>query len=622
MGDRAKAPDDRFCDLVMKGGIASGIVYPLAVSKLAEHYRFRSIGGTSAGAVAAVVTAAAELQRRNTGSMAGFQILEQVADDLRKDVGNDERRLKYLFQPQPQCRRLFQVLVGSLNKPSATSILKAVVRGFLVAYWPVTVLAVAFGALAFWWYWSMTGPIAAAIAAMLIAVVVAVGLIAAWVYRDITHGVVDNGYGLCRGPGNAGGHDAITPWLHSLVQKAAGRDVDGKPVTFGDLWTAKGFPTATLAPMPEDTRSIDLVIFTTNLAHGRPYLFPHKDDRARLFFKSKELEGYLPTTVLQWMQQHAAPYVPNPNDGDPSVQDMLDKGLQQVPDAACFPVLLAARMSHSFPLLFSCVPLYAIDYQQPKNGSKQFRRCWFSDGGIASNFPMHLFDGFLPAWPTFGIDLEAMLEDEVDVVVPQSYLDSSEDRWDRFDDSKKRSSQRFGGFLLAVFATAQNWNDNTHARMPGVRDRVARVRLKDDEGGFNLNMKPDKQENVAGRGHRAAVELVKRFCPDGDGTPGGGWDQQRWERLDVLLRTLEKRMPGVELALRDLPDTSSYASLVSESLATVMPGHQRALTDDEAKAVNELLQLMIATARQILRHTRRYSARPIPDPELRVRAPL
>jgi hypothetical protein len=53
-----------------------------------------------------------------------------------------------------------------------------------------------------------------------------------------------------------------------------------------------------------------------------------------------------------------------------------------------------------------------------------------------------------------------------------------------------------------------------------------------------------------------------------------------------------------------------------------MPGHQQALTDDEAKAVNELLQLMIATAQQILRHTKRYSARPIPDPELRVRAPL
>ena len=37
------------CDLVMRGGIASGIVYPRAIAKLAENYDFRSIGGTSVG---------------------------------------------------------------------------------------------------------------------------------------------------------------------------------------------------------------------------------------------------------------------------------------------------------------------------------------------------------------------------------------------------------------------------------------------------------------------------------------------------------------------------------------------------------------------------------------------
>ena len=34
------------CDLVMKGGVTSGIVYPSLVLKLSEHYRFASIGGT------------------------------------------------------------------------------------------------------------------------------------------------------------------------------------------------------------------------------------------------------------------------------------------------------------------------------------------------------------------------------------------------------------------------------------------------------------------------------------------------------------------------------------------------------------------------------------------------
>ncbi|HJS72645.1 MAG TPA: patatin-like phospholipase family protein, partial [Vicinamibacteria bacterium] len=59
----------RKCDIIMKGGITSGIVYPKAVCRLAVEYRFRSIGGTSAGAIAAAATAAAEYGRlKGTGT--------------------------------------------------------------------------------------------------------------------------------------------------------------------------------------------------------------------------------------------------------------------------------------------------------------------------------------------------------------------------------------------------------------------------------------------------------------------------------------------------------------------------------------------------------------------------
>jgi len=52
------------CDLGMKGGITSGVAYPLAVCELAKKYRLRNIGGTSAGAIAAAAAAAAEHGRR------------------------------------------------------------------------------------------------------------------------------------------------------------------------------------------------------------------------------------------------------------------------------------------------------------------------------------------------------------------------------------------------------------------------------------------------------------------------------------------------------------------------------------------------------------------------------
>jgi hypothetical protein len=50
-GSRFGQPE-KICDIVLKGGITSGVVYPLALVSLAEKYRFSNIGGTSAGAMA------------------------------------------------------------------------------------------------------------------------------------------------------------------------------------------------------------------------------------------------------------------------------------------------------------------------------------------------------------------------------------------------------------------------------------------------------------------------------------------------------------------------------------------------------------------------------------------
>ena len=58
------------CDLIMKGGITSGVVYPRAVLELHRNYDFRCIGGASAGAIAAAATAAAQL-----GGAPGFERL-------------------------------------------------------------------------------------------------------------------------------------------------------------------------------------------------------------------------------------------------------------------------------------------------------------------------------------------------------------------------------------------------------------------------------------------------------------------------------------------------------------------------------------------------------------------
>jgi predicted acylesterase/phospholipase RssA len=98
------ATPQKSCDLVMKGGITSGVVYPMAVVELAREYRFDNIGGTSAGAIAAVITAAAEFGREE----GGFDKVAKLPDDLSKN-------LLEKFQPTPKLKPLFDLLIASME---------------------------------------------------------------------------------------------------------------------------------------------------------------------------------------------------------------------------------------------------------------------------------------------------------------------------------------------------------------------------------------------------------------------------------------------------------------------------------------------------------------------------
>jgi predicted acylesterase/phospholipase RssA len=97
----AGLPRPTACDLIMKGGITSGIVYPAAVHELKDRFRFCSIGGASAGAIAAAATAAAQLGRDREG----FDRLKEVGRKLEQDGF-----LLNLFQPSPKMVFLFGLL--------------------------------------------------------------------------------------------------------------------------------------------------------------------------------------------------------------------------------------------------------------------------------------------------------------------------------------------------------------------------------------------------------------------------------------------------------------------------------------------------------------------------------
>ena len=98
----------------MQGGVTSGVVYPGLVCKLAEYYDFQSIGGTSAGANAAALTAAAEFSRRK-GNANAFTAVADVPNWL---GGNSKygrgSNLFSLFQPQPSTSGLFKFATAFL----------------------------------------------------------------------------------------------------------------------------------------------------------------------------------------------------------------------------------------------------------------------------------------------------------------------------------------------------------------------------------------------------------------------------------------------------------------------------------------------------------------------------
>jgi hypothetical protein len=53
--ENVRAYSQSSLDLTMQGGMTSGVVYPLAACELATKFRFRNVGGASAGAIAAAL---------------------------------------------------------------------------------------------------------------------------------------------------------------------------------------------------------------------------------------------------------------------------------------------------------------------------------------------------------------------------------------------------------------------------------------------------------------------------------------------------------------------------------------------------------------------------------------
>jgi hypothetical protein len=504
------------CDIIMKGGITSGVVFPLAIAELAKHFRFANIGGTSAGAIAAAAAAAAEYGRHIPGK--GFMRLAQAPSE----VGPN---LLSLFQPTPKLKPLFQILTASLRAKTTATKFLGIVFAAIGGYWPLAALGALPGvliAMISLWHGAALGFLAFgflfAVVGLVIGVLVAL--------KGGLDELVKNNFGLCPGirqPGYDG--SGFTDWLADLIDQAAGRDPNADPpLTFGDL-----------APpvdpnQPTAHRKIRLSMMTTNLMLRRPYTLPFQDDAKNLFhFKREDFEKIFPRRIVDYLVAHAVP----------EQAKCGEKGEYYRLPSERLPIIVAARMSLSFPGLISAVPLYARDFTFVKKVEQDMLRCClFSDGGLSSNFPIHFFDNLLPSWPTFGISLDEYNVDR-DRGKPR---DGRESRVWMPDPKMPRAGlllpvQSFDGlfgFVFRLVEAAKDWQDNLQSTLVGYRDRIVHIYLKPQEGGLNIVMGKELVDDLVGYGATAGDELRDKF----------NLDEHRWRRFLVALDRIQEVLTG------------------------------------------------------------------------------
>lgn len=634
----AYSSPQRECDVVMKGGITSGVLYPLAVCELASTYRLRNVGGTSAGAIAAAAAAAAEYGRHSNEPGSGYVGLADLPEWSRQP-GN----LVGVFQPAKSTRGLHALLLAAIEKPTGTigkvakylRILFHLVAAALGRYVWAPLLAMAPGVGLLWvldwaphWHWLLGGGIVVSAAAMLAALValatapeppehlrcvpqherdrqkqqwddarnrrlartlflfavviagaaalvlalnaadevrvalgaalavlaIGLGLLVGCIVAVVLgsgRGLSGNMYGIVAGSSET--NDALSDWLADLIDELAGHKGED-PLTFQNLWSG---PAAGKAP--EADPFVNLEMLTTCVTQARPYRLPHALGE-EFFFDPNQFERIFPRRVVKYLCDFKEPTGRTASDQkkrDSVIALAAKQGLKPLPPPQHLPVVVATRMSLSFPILISAVPLYAIDYTcKGIDGTFRFEPCWFSDGGITSNFPITFFDSLLPRRPTFGINLR-----KFHPAYPQSEKQECDNIWMPHDNrggitewwSRPSRSQGIGGvvgFLLGIVDTMQNWIDNQQTRVPGFRDRIVHIYHNGDEGGMNLDMPPDTLERLSERGRCAGDRLVEYYTTEAEGRTVS-WENHRWIRMRTTLALLEEATQSITAAYAD-----------------------------------------------------------------------
>lgn len=621
------------CSVVLEGGVTSAVIYASLLAQLSGSYTFRQLGGASSGAVAAAAAAAAEFARTHAAGQpsAAFDELGRFPEFLADTEPGTDTTLFRLFQPGPHGLASFRVAMAALDRsgadgfgPTAARVVQALVRHFPIAALLLALAAAGLGGIAAQGLQAYTfcesgsaGPFACAstwTAIMLLIAVGAVIALAAWALRATLRALKANHWGLCNGMTQPGfDRPALTPTLHGFFQQLAGLP-EGSPLTFGDLWWG---PRVDGVHVKTDERLIDLQIITSAVSLARPVRLPGgpgEDPLREFYYDPKEWRHLFPVAVMAHLAAHARPAPFAHDDG---------RLLSGLPEPALWPVLMAARFSLSFPLLLSALPMYiAVPRREMLRAGDaaqrphfEARQVYFSDGGITSNCPVHLFDAPLPRFPTFGVNLYRLPPGA------ETRISRSDTRDPELEASMVPGTARWATplpFLWAIVATMMDWRDGLQRRLPGFRERMVHVGLPPEAGGLNLAMKKRTIMLLAEQGVSAAKLLQREFATPRATGEANAWERHRWTRARTSLSALRHHLQAFVSRLD--AGTPSYEAL----LRTATPTHHP-FDGDRARQQARALAAGARDLMQTLDATDPADAMdlnaPQPQPELRLSPP-
>jgi hypothetical protein len=241
-------------------------------------------------------------------------------------------------------------------------------------------------------------------------------------------------------------------------------------------------------------------------------------------------------------------------------------------------------MSLSFPLLFKAIPILTIDHEFKsvvkalggKDPARRLCTVWLSDGGLSSNFPIHLFDSPLPSRPTFAISLDA-LQVAPDHVKSRGLLPETSVQGSGIQVTEIKTLKDFGWQILAA---AKDWQDQLASEITGQRERIARIFLDGSEGGLNLDMPEGVSRALMCYGLEAGKLFTKRF----------DFNEHRWRRMLGVYRNT-----GEWLDRAAKTWTESYVSWFA-SYSSRVASYEKVTKADRALMAKQFSQLASATA--------------------------